>query len=69
MEMRTYDKTELAMLYFPKSEPKIALKRLYRWINRIPQLTEELAACNTGKNAKFWSRRQVERIVYYLDEP
>ncbi len=57
------------MLYFPDAKPEAALKRLYRWINRIPQLVEELEACHMSKNAKCWSRRQVESIVYYLDEP
>lgn len=69
MEQRTYGKQELAMLYFPTATPDAALKRLYRWINRIPQLREELDAAGTSKNAKYWTRRQVERIVYYLDEP
>lgn len=69
MEQRSYGKQELAMLYFPSATPDAALKRLYRWINRIPQLREELRAANTSKNAKYWTRQQVRSIVYYLDEP
>ncbi len=69
MNIRSYSKQELALLYFPQSAPSVALKRLNRWINRIPELTQELTSCNTGKNAKFWTRHQVERIIYYLDEP
>ncbi len=69
MEIRSYSKQELAMLYFPKSAPSVSLKRLNRWINRNPQLVAELNTSNTGKNAKYWSRHQVERIIYYLNEP
>ena len=38
IEVRNYDKAELAMLYFPKSTEKAALARLSRWIKRIPAL-------------------------------
>ena len=40
--IRTYDKAELASLYCPGREPGAALQNLYRWIRRIPRLTEEL---------------------------
>lgn len=46
--IRTYDKAELASLYCPGREPGAALQNLYRWIRRIPRLTEELNA--TGYN-------------------
>ena len=42
--IRTYDKAELASLYCPGREPGAALQNLYRWIRRIPRLTEELNA-------------------------
>ena len=58
MEIRIYEKTELALLYFPRSEAKVALNRLKRWIKNNP-----------GKFAKYYSRHQVELIVDYLDEP
>ncbi len=67
--MRSYTKQELALLYFPTASPEAAQKRLYRWINRNPQLVAELQSCHTSKNAKYWSRPQVEKIIYYLDEP
>ena len=70
MQIRLYSKQELAMLYFPDAAPDVAMKRLNRWINRIPGLVAELEACPaTGKNSKHWTRRQVEIIVRYLDEP
>lgn len=69
MEMRTYDKAELAMLYFPKSTPKVATNRLGRWIKRNPQLYASLQQCHVSKYAKYWSCHQVKLIVEYLDEP
>lgn len=57
------------MLYFPNTEPSCALKRLNRWINNNSELKASLASCHTGKNAKDWSRRQVDLIVEYLGEP
>ena len=69
MEIRSYTKQELAQLYFPTASPEAAQKRLYRWINRNPELMAELNVSNTSKNAKYWSRHQVEKIVDYLDEP
>ncbi len=38
IEVRNYDKAELAMLYFPKATEKAAVARLSRWIKRIPAL-------------------------------
>lgn len=69
MEIRIYEKTELALLYFPRSEAKVALNRLKRWIKNNPELSEALDDCKVGKFAKYYSRHQVELIVDYLDEP
>lgn len=70
MNIKSYSKQELALLYFPDSDPSTALKRLNRWINRIPELRESIHHGSTmGKNAKFWSRAQVEQIIAFLDEP
>lgn len=69
MEMRSYDKAELALLYFPQSNAKVALNRLNRWINKIPELTASLQKCHVSKFAKYYSRHQVELIIDYLDEP
>ena len=40
MEIRIYEKTELALLYFPRSEAKVALNRLKRWIKNNPELLQ-----------------------------
>ena len=57
------------MLYFPDSMPSVALKRLNRWINNIPELRCELDKSHIGKNSKSWTRQQVDLITYYLGEP
>lgn len=69
MTIKSYSKQELALLYFPDSDPSAALKRLKRWINRIPELRDSIRKDSMGEHAKFWSRTQVKQIVAYLDEP
>ena len=69
MKQKSYGKSELAMLYFPDSMPSVALKRLNRWINNIPELRCELDKSRIGKNSKSWTRQQVDLITYYLGEP
>lgn len=69
LEQRSYDKAELAMLYFPQSTPTAALKRLTRWIGKNPELCKKLEASNLSKYSKYWSRKQVEIIVFYLGDP
>ncbi len=69
IEERSYGKSELAMLYFPHSQKKIAINRLTRWIKNIPPLYEQLQHFNVSKDANFYSRPQVKLIVDYLCEP
>ncbi len=69
MEIKSYSKQELAMLYFPDLNPHAAVSRLRRWIRKNPTLCQALARSKTGKNAKFYSKAQVELIVEYLCEP
>nr|WP_298559474.1 DUF4248 domain-containing protein [uncultured Prevotella sp.] len=69
IEERSYGKSELAMLYFPHSQKKIAINRLTRWIKNIPPLYEQIQHFNVSKDANFYSRPQVKLIVDYLCEP
>ena len=69
MEIRSYDKAELALLYFPKATPKVAVNRLTRWIKRDPQLMASLSECHVSKYAKYYSRQQVQLIVDFLSDP
>ncbi len=69
-EYRAYLKKELARLYFPDvSDDECALKKLRRWIHRNASLYRELYDGPEGRNDQAFSRRQVEVIVKYLEEP
>ena len=52
MDLRSYTKHELALLYFPDATPAVASAHLMRWIQRIPDLLQKLAATGYGKNCK-----------------
>ena len=67
--IRTYPKSELALLYFPGSDPHVALNRLNAWIRRCSDLHEALQYCNLSPRAKFYSAQAVRLIVEYLGEP
>lgn len=69
-EIRSYGKSELAMLYFPDAKTKKgALSNLNYWINYNGELREKLRAQNSPPNAHRYTRREVELIVEYLCEP
>ena len=69
MQLRSYDKKELAMLYFPQSAPQVAMRRLKRWINKCPELSKAMDDCLLDRRARFFTKKQVELIFEYLDEP
>ncbi len=69
IEVRNYDKAELAMLYFPKATEKAALARLARWIKRCPALFAAIYGPGHCKRLHYFTRHQVELIFEYLDEP
>lgn len=69
-EMRSYGKSELAMLYFPDAQTKKgALNNLNYWIDYNGELREKLRELNSPPLAKRFTRREVELIVEYLCEP
>lgn len=67
--IRVYSKQELALCYFPDSEPKVAVNRLIRWITRNKELMAELENTGYSKNLRTFSPRQVRAIVRILGEP
>ena len=67
--IKSYPKSELALLYFPGSDPHVALNRLNSWIKRCPPLVEALSACYQGRYAKYFTPMAVRLIVEYLGEP
>ncbi|MCD8079820.1 MAG: DUF4248 domain-containing protein [Bacteroides sp.] len=62
---------ELAMLYFPyASTPRNAVRSLNRWINRCPEMLQELRKTGYGPyNHRYLTPRQHAIIVKYLDPP
>ena len=68
-KIRPYGKSELAIRYFPDSNPHVALNRLNGWIRRCPPLVSALADCYQSTHAKFFSPKAVRLIIDYLGEP
>ena len=68
--IRAYGKSELAMLYFPQSNnPHAAVNHLMSWVNRCTSLRHELEAAGYRKSAKFFTPKEVAKIVDYLGSP
>ena len=60
----------LATLYFPHSNPRIAVKALLRWIDNCPDLVSALNALNLPfRHTQTLTSRQVRLIMEYLGEP
>ena len=62
--IRAYTKKELALCYFPNSNPRTAVNHLMSWINRCTTLWEQLQ-----DTSKAFTPRQVKAIVEQLGEP
>ncbi len=69
MILRSYSKQELAMLYFPDSDPRTANNHLMRWINRNPALQRELRSSGYYSHSKYFTTRQVCAILDHLGDP
>ncbi len=69
MKIKSYPKSELALMYFPDSTPHVALNRLNSWIKGCPPLVDALAGCNQSKKAKYYNPKAVRMIVEFLGEP
>ena len=69
MDLRSYTKQELALLYFPDSDPDVARAHLMRWIVRCTQLYEQLQKSGYTKNSKEFNPLQVSYIFFHLGEP
>jgi hypothetical protein len=69
-KIRSYGKSELAMLYFPHVQtPRGALSNLNFWIRRCTDLHAAIRACGMSRSAKSYTPKEVALIVYYLGEP
>ena len=69
MDLRSYTKQELALLYFPDCDPDVARAHLMRWIVRCTQLYEQLLKSGYTKNSKEFNPLQVSYIFFHLGEP
>lgn len=69
MRIRSYSKQELALLYFPDSDPRTATCHLMRWINRNKPLLQQLKDTGYYSHCKFFTTRQVDAILQCLGEP
>ncbi len=69
MVIKSYPKSELALLYFPYSRPHVAVNHMNEWIKRCKPLMAALADCHQSRYSKFWSAKAVQLIVDYLGEP
>ena len=69
MDLRSYTKQELALLYFPDSDPDVARAHLMRWIVRCTQLYEQLQKSGYTKSSKEFNPLQVSYIFFHLGEP
>lgn len=69
MNHQAIGKSELAMLYFPHSKKKTAIKQLMRWITRNPDLLSALEAAGYSTHNKYFTPRQRDIIVEYLCDP
>ncbi len=67
--IRCISKKELALLYFPHSSPDTARRRLMRWIRKCQPLVEALRREHYDSHSHMFTKRQVQIIIYYLDEP
>ena len=66
MDLRSYTKQELALLYFPDSDPDVARAHLMRWIVRCTQLYEQLLKSGYTKNSKEFNPLQVSYIFFQI---
>ena len=67
--IRAYTKKELALCYFPNSNPRTAVNHLMSWIQRCAPLREQLQQMGYFSTSKAFTPRQVRAIVELLGEP
>ena len=67
--IRAYTKKELALLYFPDSTLRTAVRHLMAWIRRCTQLWQQLQQTGYQTTCKTFTPRQVRAIVDQLGEP
>lgn len=67
--IRTYGRTELALLYSPHLCPDAAFRKLRQWIDLYPGLRENLLLQGGSAHSRSYTPAQVGLIVAALGEP
>lgn len=67
--LKTYKKSELAMMYFPDVSKETASRNFRRWIKHCAPMVKELEALGYDKNRQYLVKTEVEIIVKHLGEP
>ena len=67
--IRPYTKKELALMYFPDSQPRTAVNHLMAWIRRCTPLWLKLRSIGYQPTSKVFTPREVRAIVEQLGEP
>lgn len=68
-KIKTYTKKELALMYFPESLPRQAVKHLMSWIRKCTPLWLLMQDSGYQPSCKSFTPRQVKNITEYLGEP
>jgi hypothetical protein len=67
--VRTYGKTELALMYNPHSSPRAAVQTLKRWIQCNTELSEKLDAIGYRPKRHTIYSPEAELIFKYIGKP
>lgn len=67
--IKNYTKAELAMMFFPDSQPRTAVRHLMNWIKRNKAISKYLAENGHNPFSKFFTSREVGVIIDNLGEP
>ena len=69
-EIKSYRKSELALLYFPECQTKEgALSNLKSWIRGNRELTDALHKCGMPPRKKTFTPKEVALIFHVLGDP
>lgn len=67
--IKSYGRTELALLYCPTVTPDSAYRKLRAWIKLYPHLSERLEQLGSNPRCRSYTPAQVRAIVEALGEP
>lgn len=68
-KLRTYGRTELALLYSPFSSPRHAWRKLQDWMASHPTLLHDLFATGYTAHQRSFTPAQVQLIFAALGAP